>query len=151
MAIKFRGQTKWDPALIIYQILTVQFLSYASLCLIIFFATCLTSYGPSIILIFDHSTMRLGTGKAIIFAHLLNALVGALLLKIFVERSKSCLDFSITYCILHFIAVWYYSRSIPDTFLWYFVNIAVAFIMCVTSELLCRREELKSIPISAAV
>lgn len=95
--------------------------------------------------------LRLSISKTVIIAHLFNPLVSAYLLKIFVERSKSCLDFSITYYLIHFLLVWLYSGSIPDTFIWYFVNSVAACIMCVMGEYLCRREELKLIPISALV
>jgi len=95
--------------------------------------------------------MRLGTAKMIILAHILNSFAGAHLIKLFVERSKACLDFSLTYHMLHFISVWYYSKGIPDTFIWYFINAVSACIMCVASEFLCRREEMKSIIISSSV
>ena len=95
--------------------------------------------------------MRLGTAKMIIVAHLANSIVGAYLLKIFVERSKSCLDFSVTHYVIHFVLVWFYTGSIPDTFIWYFINACGIFLMCVGGELLCRREEMKSIPIASAV
>lgn len=95
--------------------------------------------------------MGLGTAKLIILAHLGNSIIGAYLLKTFVERSKSCLDFSITYYVIHFILVWFYSKSIPDTFTWYIINIISACIMCVMAEVLCRREEMLSIPITAIV
>lgn len=151
MAGKFRGRSKWDPTLIIYQILTVQSLSYASLCLLLLVATGLSGFSPSIMFIFDHRMIGLGLANMIVLAHLANAFVSAYLLMIFVERSRQCLDFSITYYVVHFVCVWYYSRSIPDSFVWYFINIFGACIMCVTSEFLCRREEMRSIPISASV
>lgn len=151
MGGKFRGQRKWDPALIVGQIITVQLLSYASLTIMISITAEMSGYGPSVVFIFDHRIMRLSTTKLVIIAHLANSLVGAYLLRVFVERSKSCLDFSLTYYIIHFICVWYYNKSMPDTFIWYFINACGAFIMCVASEFLCRKEEMKSIPISASV
>lgn len=93
----------------------------------------------------------MGNGKLVIFAHLANAFAAAYLLKIFVERSKSCLDFSLTHYAIHFFCVWYYSKSIPDTFIWYFVNCVAVCIMCVTAEFLCRKEEMKLIPISSSI
>lgn len=81
----------------------------------------------------------------IILAHMTNALVGSYLLKIFVERTKSCLDFSLTYHIVHFALVWYYSRSLPDTFIWYFINACCACVMCVGGEFLCSRDEMRII------
>lgn len=91
------------------------------------------------------------TGKMVIIAHLSNSFVGAYLLKIFVERSKSCLDFSLTYYTIHLILVWYHTASIPDTFIWYLINGCGLFLMCVGGEFLCRREEIKSIPIASCV
>lgn len=54
MGGRFRGKSKWDPVLIIYQILTVQLLSYASLSILIYFASSLSEYTPSITFIFDY-------------------------------------------------------------------------------------------------
>jgi len=151
MGGKFRGGTKWDPILILGQIITVQLLSYASLTILITIMAEISGYSPSVTMIFDHRIMRLGTAKLIILAHLLNSFMNAYLLKTFVERSKLCLDFSLTYYSIHFICAWYYTRSMPDTFIWYFINVCGIFLMCVTSEFLCRKEEMKSIPISASV
>ena len=151
MAGKFRGQTTWDPPLIIFQILTIQFLSYSTLTLLVLIATILSGYAPNCEHIFAAKMMRLGTARLTILAHITNAFISAYLLKIFVERSKACLDFSLTYYTIHFLLVWYYSRGLPDTFIWYFVNVISACIMCVTAEYLCRREEMKLIPISASV
>lgn len=83
----------------------------------------------------------------IILAHLTNSFVSAFLIKSFVERSKSCLDFSLTYSVIHFLLVWNYSNTMPDTFLWYLVCATVTTMTCLTSEFLCRREEIKSVPI----
>lgn len=95
--------------------------------------------------------MRLGTAKLVILAHLGNAVVAAFFVRYFVERSKSCLDFSLTHYFIHFILVWHYSEGIPDTFIWYFINVASICIMCIVSEFLCRKEEMKLIPVSASI
>lgn len=150
MAGKFRIPSTWDPILIIFQILTVQSFNYASLVLVVTIATIMSGQMPSTRLIFNHTTLRLGNAKLVIISHIANSVIGAHLLKKFVERSKSCLDFSVTYFIIHFLIVWYRTGTMPDTFVWYFVNMMSAFIMCVMGEFLCRREEMKSIPISSA-
>lgn len=58
MAGKFRFQSRWDPALILTQIFTIQFLSYSSLGLLIFIATTLSGYSPSTIFIFNHKVRQ---------------------------------------------------------------------------------------------
>lgn len=150
MAGKFRGRTTWDPILIIYQILTVQLLSYASLSLLIFIAASISGYGPTTEFIFNPQLLRFDISRPVILAHILNGIPSAYLVKSFVERSKLCLDFTVTHFVINFILVWHYN-SMPDSFLWYFINILSSTIMCVTSEFLCRQEEMKSIPISATV
>lgn len=54
MAVKFRGQTTWDPILIIFQIASVQLLSYSSLALLLMIACEISGYPPSIVYIFQH-------------------------------------------------------------------------------------------------
>lgn len=145
MAVKFRGQATWDPTLIILQIATVQLLSYSSLALLLVLACEASGYSPSTVYIFQHE--EINSTRLIILAHCINSFVSAFLIKTFVERSKLCLDFSLTYTVIHFILVWYYSKSIPTSFLWYFTYATITTVMCLTSEFLCRHEEIKSVPI----
>lgn len=44
----------WDPALIIFQIITVQAMFYSSLGILIYVVDCLTGYSPSLSHIFSY-------------------------------------------------------------------------------------------------
>ncbi|KAG9510974.1 Protein SYS1-like protein [Fragariocoptes setiger] len=125
-----------------------QLLSYASLAIILCFTCIISGQPPSIPYIFNHKLLRLSSGTLVVVSHVINSLVGAYLLKVFVERSKACLDFTITNYTIHLLLTWWYTRSIPDTFQWWFINIVCISLMCITGEYLCRKEELKSIPLS---
>lgn len=58
MAGKFRVQTKWDPALILAQIFSIQLLSYSSITILTFLATSFSGYSPSTIFIFNHKVSK---------------------------------------------------------------------------------------------
>lgn len=86
-------------------------------------------------------------GRAVILSFVLNAFVGALTLRFIVGRTKLCLDFTCTYHFIHLFICWVYNGTFPSTFSWWFLNAICATVMCVCSEILCLRIELKEIPV----
>lgn len=66
----------------------------------------------------------------------------------FVQRTKLCLDFTVTAHLIHLILCWSYSGSFPSTLSWWLLSIIDVTIMCVCGEFLCMRTEMKSIPLS---
>lgn len=86
-------------------------------------------------------------GRSVILSFVLNAFIGALILRFIVGRTKLCLDFSCTYHFIHLIVCWIYNGSFPSTFSWWFLNAACATLMCVFGEFLCLKIELKEIPV----
>lgn len=68
------------------------------------------------------------------------------LLTIIVEKSKMCLDFSVTYFILHLVisSVYY---QVPATADWWIVHVFATIVMVLVGEYLCSLRELSDIPL----
>jgi protein SYS1 len=71
----------------------------------------------------------------------------AVLLAVIVEKSKKCLDFCVTYFLLHLILSSWYSGHFPRTSDWWIVHLAATLIMVLVGEYLCSRKELSDIPL----
>ena len=75
-----------------------------------------------------------------------NELKRAFLLTIIVEKSKKCLDFSVTYTTIHLLLCTIYN-GFPASWDWWILNVLGMIIMTVLGEFLCSRLELKEIPL----
>ncbi|XP_022907921.1 protein SYS1 homolog [Onthophagus taurus] len=141
---------QWDPWLLISQIVCMQCVLYTSLGLLLTILGGLTSDTRTLDHIFEYHEIQIRDlgGKLVIFAFVINALVGAVALWFIVERTKQCLDFSCTWHLFHLIVCWCYNGSFPTTFSWWLLNIACVSLMCVCGEFLCLRSELQAIPLS---
>jgi protein SYS1 len=71
----------------------------------------------------------------------------AVLLAVIVEKSKKCLDFCVTYFLLHLILSSWYTGHLPRTSDWWIVHLAATLIMVLVGEYLCSRKELSDIPL----
>jgi Integral membrane protein S linking to the trans Golgi network len=70
----------------------------------------------------------------------------SILLVVIVEKSKKCLDFSVTLFMMHLlISIWY--GGFPRRMEWWIVHIAATITMIVLGEYLCSRRELDEIPL----
>mmetsp|Transcript_30569 Transcript_30569/g.46304 ORF Transcript_30569/g.46304 Transcript_30569/m.46304 type:complete len:181 (-) Transcript_30569:104-646(-) len=79
-------------------------------------------------------------------AILISYLFGAVLLAIIVEKSKKCLDFSVTLFLIHlFSCVWY--AGMPSQLDWWIVHILGTIVMILLGEYLCSLKELSDIPL----
>jgi hypothetical protein len=73
-------------------------------------------------------------------------ITSAVLLAIIVEKSKKCLDFSVTLFLVHLLlCTWY--NGIPATWDWWICHIFGTIIMILLGEFLCSRRELDDIPL----
>ncbi|KOB68220.1 SCF apoptosis response protein [Operophtera brumata] len=128
--------TQWDPCLISSQIVAMQSLLYLSLCLLIAIMQDLTDSTRTLDHIFEYHEIHVrdSEGRAVIFAFMLNAVIGAVAICTF-------------HCI-HLLACWMYNGTFPTTFSWWVLNIACAAVTCVAGEFLCLRTELQAIPLS---
>lgn len=138
----------WDPLLTIAQIITIQSLYYSSLGILVFVIDCLFGHDPSLNHIFNYSDIIIRTwiGLFVIISYLVNSIAASFYLWYIVKRAKSCLDYSATIYIIHFICCWILN-SFPSTFSWWLLTIICASITCICGEFLCMKTELKSIPL----
>ena len=79
-----------------------------------------------------------------LITHLL--FIRAILLAKIVEKSKKCLDFSVTLFTLHFLLCSIYD-GFPSSWDWWILNILGLIIMVLLGEYLCSRVELMEIPL----
>nr|SVE74873.1 EOG090X0FH3 [Daphnia carinata] len=137
----------WDPPLIISQIVAVQCIMYVSLGLwIIVLLNVLTGHPVSIDYIFKYQVFDL-FGRLVVACFLLNSLISATSLWVIVQRTKLCLDFSVTAFFLHLVASLIYNSGWPYSASWWVLQFSCVTITCVLAEFLCMRSEMKSIPL----
>ena len=72
----------------------------------------------------------------------------AVLLAVVVEKSKKCLDFSITLFLVHLMVCTLYG-GFPMKLDWWVVHVFGTIIMVVLGEYVCSRRELDDIPLLA--
>ena len=69
-----------------------------------------------------------------------------MLLAIIVEKSKKCLDFSVTLFLIHlFSCIWY--AGMPSKLDWWIVHVLGTIVMVLLGEYLCSLKELSDIPL----
>ena len=138
----------FNPRFIFTQIVALQCFHYVFLGFL--FQTNYVIFGTSITLdrVFSDKYLRIWTlvGWADTSAVLLASLVGSVLLAVIVEKSKKCLDFSVTLFMIHFILCALYN-GLPSTWDWYIVHVLATIMMVLFGEYLCSRRELDDIPL----
>mmetsp|Transcript_2836 Transcript_2836/g.10310 ORF Transcript_2836/g.10310 Transcript_2836/m.10310 type:complete len:161 (+) Transcript_2836:179-661(+) len=145
---QFYGPSGWDPVQIVAQIVSMQCLFYLSYGLLI-----LVLIGPyetlTVDFIFNWRYMELQSyaGVAVAGCYFINALVGSAFLLLVVERSKKCLDFTVTQYFLHGMMVLSHS-GVPSSVIWWLNTALCIAVMAVAGEWLCMRRELRDIPLS---
>jgi hypothetical protein len=146
----FYGTSNWDPVLIVAQIVTVQCLYYICLgSLLYFLASSSQARVVTIASIFDYRFVTTSTalGWSVIFSFLGASFTGALVLYFVVERTKKCLDFTVTcYCFHALFSTFY--KGFPLSFEWWFTICLSAGITALVGESLCMKKEMRDIPIS---
>ena len=138
----------FNPRLIFSQIVAMQCFHYVVLGFLV--QVNYVFFGTSITLdrLFTDKYVRIWTaaGWADTTAIIIASLVGSFLLAVIVEKSKKCLDFSVTLFMIHFILCTLY-KGVPATWDWYIVHILGTIIMILVGEYLCSRRELDDIPL----
>jgi len=148
----FRSQ-KWDPWLIISQIIAVQSLYYLGLGFWTLFITFAIDRAPSLDYLFSYEVLHVSHWKDRLFTivFFLNAITSALAIVYIVGRYKQCLDFSVTIHLYHFLACWMYNSQCPRVFSWYMTQVLCIIIMTILSEHLSKKYELRNIPLASRV
>lgn len=72
--------------------------------------------------------------------------IRAVLLAIIVEKSKKCLDFSVTLFIIHLCICTAYD-GMPGTWDWWIANVLGTIIMILLGEYVCSLREMSDIPL----
>ncbi|KAJ1460587.1 integral membrane protein S linking to the trans Golgi network-domain-containing protein [Pelagophyceae sp. CCMP2097] len=141
-----------DAVLIVLQMISLQCLFYAGTGAML--ATAHVLFGTSLSLDAIFSTC-LKPRWAVTGSHvdvgvvLASGVVGAALLGSVVEKSRKCLDFSLTLYAVHATACLAYSSFNAPTGVWWITHICALIVMIVLGEYVCSRRELRDIPLVA--
>ncbi|XP_064483159.1 protein SYS1 homolog isoform X2 [Ornithodoros turicata] len=146
MSGRFRF-TKWDPVLIIAQMVALQSLFYVSLCSCMALTNFIAGENYSVSQLFTYQVAFIWNlrSRCVVAAYIITSLVGALGLWYFVQRAKLCLDFSTTTHFFHLLCCWAYNGTFPNTLSWWVLNTVGATITCICGEFLCMKVEMKDI------
>ncbi|KAL6766678.1 hypothetical protein ACKKBG_A36935 [Auxenochlorella protothecoides x Auxenochlorella symbiontica] len=144
------GTVRWDPLLIVVQIVAFQCYFYGTLGLLLFLLT--GPYVPDVNLfhVFDWRWIQLKTfvGAMVILAFVITSVLNAVFLRLMIRRAKKCLDFTATLYGIHLILVWS-TYGLPRTKTWWICNLAFLAITTGLGEWLCMQKELQDIPMSS--
>ncbi|KAL9189522.1 hypothetical protein ACHAXT_009197 [Thalassiosira profunda] len=139
---------QFNPRLILSQIVSLQSFHYVVLGLI--FQVNRLLFGTSITMdrIFTARYLDIWSAAGWVdnAAVLMSSFVGSLLLALIVEKSKKCLDFSVTLFIIHVILCSMYG-GFPATWDWWIVHVLGMISMIVLGEYFCSKRELSDIPL----
>ena len=143
-----KATNAFNPRLIFSQILAIQCFHYLILGFIIQCNHVIFSSTVTIDRIFTDKFLNVWSvkGWADNSAILLSYIAGAVLLATIVEKSKKCLDFSVTLFLINLMVCSLYA-GIPATWDWWIVHILGTIVMILLGEYLCSRRELSDIPL----
>ncbi|KAI9505535.1 integral membrane protein S linking to the trans Golgi network-domain-containing protein, partial [Coemansia spiralis] len=142
-------KTSWDPVIILSQIATVQCFGYSTFSFVMVVASMLTGIQLSPRLLFESRLVRGDTveGWTIGLGLVSMGVANILPLVYMVERSRLCIDFSMTFFAVHLILVWWHQGSPPTTLLWWLVIGVSGAIMAFVGRAACLRREMLPIAI----
>ncbi|KAG5193131.1 integral membrane protein S linking to the trans Golgi network-domain-containing protein [Tribonema minus] len=138
----------FDAKLTVMQIVALQSFYYVVMgvvltCFRIIFGTKL-----SLSLMFSAANLSFASAPGLtgVFATLVTAALGALLLVVIVEKTKRCLDFTATLFLVHAALTCAFGGA-PRRWEWYVVQGCALVIMVLLGEFLCARNEMRDIPL----
>ena len=139
---------RFHPKLIFAQIVALQSIHYLVLSILFQISHSITGASITIDRIFTANYLQLWTKEGWIdnTAILISSVVGAVLLALIVEKSKKCLDFSITLFSVHFVICTLYG-GFPASWDWWIIHIVGLIVMVLLGEYFCSRVELRDIPL----
>jgi phosphatidylglycerophosphatase A len=142
------ASNRFNPRLIFAQIVAIQSIHYLVLSFLFQINHLLTGTSITLDRIFTARYLELWTTQGWIdnSAIIISSVIGAILLALIVEKSKKCLDFSITLFAIHFVICTLYG-GFPDSWDWWIINVLGLIIMVLLGEYLCSRVELRDIPL----
>ncbi|KAI3385797.1 hypothetical protein SNEBB_000838 [Seison nebaliae] len=146
---RFRQKT-WDPILIGSQIVCLQTATYTSISFILMIINAFKGFTNNVDYILSTKYITTGNlvGRYIIIAYVLSSIVSALILWVFIQKAKECLDFAATFFLYHLIITAVYDGMFPRSLIWWIVNIINLIISTIIGEYLCMKSDLKDIPVN---
>mmetsp|Transcript_10644 Transcript_10644/g.21293 ORF Transcript_10644/g.21293 Transcript_10644/m.21293 type:complete len:154 (+) Transcript_10644:209-670(+) len=150
MSGSFLGREKFDPQLIISQMMVMQALFY--LCLGFSFFLMDNFMGVPLTMDQFFSSKMFAHGLknrwawATVFSFVLCALGNVLFLYVVIERAKKCLDFGATVYGFHIFFCWLYA-GMPSYWHWWLVIILSTTLTVLLGEYICARREMREITI----
>jgi protein SYS1 len=151
-AMPFYGRERFDPSLILAQIIILQSTFYLSLtALLLVFDRVLGVNALVSAQVFDHRALTLRefggwvTSAALLIANIPTAFAYVAM----VGRSKRSLDFACTIFIAHLIATILHS-GMPASLTWWGMNAVSVMVLVVLCEFMCMRIEMQDIQVSSS-
>ncbi|KAJ2533673.1 hypothetical protein EV175_007069 [Coemansia sp. RSA 1933] len=142
-------RTTWDPVLILSQIATVQCFGYSSFGFAMVVLSVVSNVSLSPRLLFDAQLVRSDSveGWCVALALVAMGLANIVPLVYMVERSRLCVDFSVTFTAVHVILVAWHMHALPSSLLWWLCLAAAAALMALGGRAACLRREMLPIAI----
>lgn len=69
----------------------------------------------------------------------------------FIKKSKKCLDFSLTFQIIHFVFCIFYKKGIPIRWEWWVCMTVNTIVTTFASQFFCHQRELREIPLNSSM
>jgi len=140
---------KFNPRLIFSQIVAIQSLHYLALSFLFQVNHVLFGTDITIDRIFTGNYLNVWTAEGWIDngAFLTTSIFGAFLLAFIVEKSKKCLDFSVTSFTIHLLICSFYEGKFPRSWDWWIMHVLGMIVMILLGEYLCSRLEMREIPL----
>ena len=145
----FAGNRGFDPINIIMQIVSLEFLYYTSLSLMILFFDFIVGYRSHMGQLFSPSSfdLTLDYSYTTVLANFANIVLVVTALAYVVEKANRCFDFCLTIFFLHLILTWSIYKF-PVTLTWWATHAALITITVLASEYVCLRLETAEIKLS---
>ena len=141
---QFRNYS-WDPLLIISQMLAMQCTFYFGLGTVMYLLAFLHVEDISLDRIFISKKGDM-LDLVTLFAYVTNCFITAVGLWYIVQRSKQCLDFTVTIHFWHFVLTCLYT-GFPTLLSWWLLTLVSCIVSTFLGEYLCRYTELEEIPL----
>ena len=145
------NRDKFNPILIIYQIIAIQSLFYLCFTGVLevfhFFFGIQISYD----IVFSDAPYAIKTnpdGVYLIFALLIGFICGSVLISCTIQKAKKCLDYGCTILILHYFCTIWHLHSLPSNLTWYTSLFIGGIGMVLLAEYLCVKIEMQEIPLA---
>jgi hypothetical protein len=143
----------FQPKLIVLQIVALQcgWYVFATLSLFLFNTLFLTRVSLGHVFTDEFIETETIPGWVEILHVMLCALACSVLLVVVVERSRQCLDFSVTLYFIHVCACTFYGGRLPRGTSWWVTHGVALVLTVVLGEYLCSRRELSEIPLAGVL